>query len=60
MEVIRDIINDINNKKIVGVKYFVNITIYASKENIEKIRENNTNYRNLQTENELQRAYDEI
>lgn len=60
MEIIRDIINDINNKKIIGIRYLANTTIYASKENIEKIRENNANYRNLQTENELQRAYDKI
>ena len=39
MEVIRDIIEDINNKEIKNY-YNVNVDVYASKENIEKIKKN--------------------
>lgn len=40
MEFLRDIINDINNKEIMNYDYIPEATIYASKENIEKLKQN--------------------
>ena len=60
MEAVRDVINDINNKKIRDVQYFANTTIYASKENIEKLKQNEENYKQKMQTNELQEAYNRI
>ncbi len=60
MEIIRDIIDDINNRKIRDIQYFANTKIYASKENIEKLKANRENYREIQKADELDNAYQEI
>ena len=39
-EFIRDIIKDINNKELVNYDYIPYTTVYASKENIEKLKQN--------------------
>ena len=40
MNMIRDIIKDINNKEIISYNYDNLITVYTSKENIEKMKQN--------------------
>ena len=45
MEMIRDGIDDINNRTIRDVQYFAKTRIYASKENIEKLKQNEKSYR---------------
>ncbi len=52
MEMVRDVIDEINNKTIRDVQYFAKTRIYTSKENIEKLKQNEKNYRE-----EMQEAY---
>lgn len=60
METLRDIIDDINNRKIRDIQYFADTKIYASKENIEKLKLNRENYKEVQKVDELNEAYEEI
>ena len=43
MDIVRDVINDVNNKKIVDYSHY-DIKIYTSSENIDKINNNKLNY----------------
>lgn len=52
MEMIRDGIDDINNRTIRDVQYLAKTRIYASKENIEKLKQNEKSYRE-----EMEEAY---
>lgn len=60
MELIRDIIDDVNNRKIRDIQYFADTKIYASKENIEKLKSNRENYKEVRKADELNSAYQEI
>lgn len=56
MEAIKSIINDINNRKIINY-YTPEVYIYASKENIEKMLQNNEY--NLSIKSKLEEAYED-
>ncbi len=54
----KEFIRNINNKQIVPINNEIsNITVYASKENIEKLKINRDNYYNLQKEREDEISY---
>lgn len=59
MDMARRMLSDINEKKIVDYSYF-KITIYTSKENIDKLKLNRANYFQRQEEDEKERLYKEI
>ncbi len=62
---VRQIIKDINNKELITYNTNISVIVYANKENIERLKENNMN-RDFQIEsyeseiNEWKRRYDEI
>ena len=55
-EFIRDIIQDINNKQLINYDFIPETTIYASKENIEKLKQNTI----LKEEQEKQNMIDDL
>ena len=57
IDLIKQIIKDINNKQIKKYPYVAEVHIYASKENIEKIQENND--KRISNEYEIQRQINE-
>ncbi|MBR6689652.1 MAG: helix-turn-helix domain-containing protein [Clostridia bacterium] len=57
IDLIKQIIKDINNKQIKDYPYVAEVHIYASKENIEKIQENND--KRISNEYEIQRQINE-
>ena len=60
MEILRDVIEDINNKKIRDALYISVTKIYASKENFEKLKLIRENYKEILKADELDYAYQEI
>lgn len=53
MDLVKTIINDLNNKEIKAYHTRAEITVYASKENIEKLKQNRAKRYELTIENEL-------
>lgn len=59
MDMVRRIIEDLNEKKLVNYTNY-KITIYTSKENIEKLEANKITYQQQQEQEEKEKLYDEI
>lgn len=59
IDFIKTIINDLNNKELRDYPNCAEVTIYASKNNIEKLRQNGIKKYELSIENELNQAHEE-
>ncbi len=59
MDMVRRIIEDLNEKKLVNYTNY-KITIYTSKENMEKLEANKITYQQQQEQEEKEKLYDEI
>lgn len=59
MDMVRKIMEDLNEKKLVNYTNY-KITIYTSKENMEKLEANKITYQQQQEQKEKEKLYDEI